>query len=74
MAEFGPVRRRSVLVLAGGAARSNLLAFSVGMDVAVIAVNLIVGGACLVLMRGSLRLRPGAGQRAADPEVPPTPG
>ncbi|MCB0873650.1 MAG: flippase-like domain-containing protein [Thermoleophilia bacterium] len=70
----GPKQALLVIVLAGEAARSNLLAFSVGMDVAVIAVNLIVGGACLVLMRGSLRLRPGAGQRAADPEVPPTPG
>jgi len=62
---LGPKQALLVLVLGGEAARSDVLAFSVGMEAATTVLYLLMGGAAAVLMGRGLRRRRGAGAAVA---------
>lgn len=71
----GPKQALLVLVLGTEAARSDVLAFSVGMEAATTVLYLVLGATCLVLMTGGLRFRSAirgarADQAAGDGEEP----
>jgi uncharacterized membrane protein YbhN (UPF0104 family) len=55
-----------VYVFAGRAARAAVLSFSVGMKVALMAVNLVVGFSAIALMLRTLRWRRALGERTAN--------
>ena len=54
---IGPKQALAVVLLAGVAARSDILAFSVGMDLGLIAFNLLVGLTCMAVMLRGLNFR-----------------
>jgi uncharacterized membrane protein YbhN (UPF0104 family) len=54
---LGPKQALLVVVLAGQAARTDILAFSVGMEVAILVFNLALGLACTAIMLRRFRLR-----------------
>jgi hypothetical protein len=56
-----------VYVLAGEAAARAVLSFSVGMNVALITVNVALGALALVIMLRTLRWRALVGREAARP-------
>ncbi len=76
---FGPKQALMVAVLAGEAARrSQLLAFSVGMEVAILLFNLALGAVCLSRMLKGVKLRDAVRhardhRQRAESEPPPTP-
>jgi uncharacterized membrane protein YbhN (UPF0104 family) len=47
---IGPKQALAVVLLAGTAAKTNLLAFSIGMEVAIVATNVILGFTSMALM------------------------
>src|SRR4029079_60614 len=49
---LGPKQALLVVLLAGQAAHGDLLAFSVGMELAVLIFNLVLGAACLAATLG----------------------
>ena len=54
---LGPKQALLVVLLAGQASRTDILAFSVGMEIAVIVFNLVLGMACVAIMLKRFRLR-----------------
>jgi uncharacterized membrane protein YbhN (UPF0104 family) len=60
---LGPKQAMIVLLLADSGSRVDLLAFSVGIEVVMLSVNLVLGMLCAASMIGSLRV--GAAVRAA---------
>jgi hypothetical protein len=65
----GTTQALTVVVLAGEASRSALLAFSIGMQVAVVVTNVVVGFLALALMFHSLSFRRAIAQaREAEAE------
>lgn len=64
---LGPKQALIVILLAGSASRVDLLAFSVGIEVVMLAVNVVLGVLCAASMIGSLRV--GAAVRAARQEA-----
>ncbi len=60
---LGPKQAMVVILLAGSASRVDLLAFSVGIEVVMLCVNIVLGVLCAASMIGSLRL--GSAVRAA---------
>jgi glycosyltransferase 2 family protein len=60
---LGPKQAMVVILLAGSASRVDLLAFSVGIEVVMLCVNIVLGVLCTASMIGSMRL--GSAVRAA---------
>lgn len=54
---LGPKQALTVVVLAGAASRSDLLAFSVGMELTVVLFNLVLAVICMGLMLHGFRFR-----------------
>jgi glycosyltransferase 2 family protein len=54
---LGPKQALLVVLLAGQASRTDILAFSVGMELAVLVFNLLLGLACAAVMLRGFRLR-----------------
>lgn len=63
---LGPNQALLVVMLAGTTGRTDVLAFSAGMELTLVATNVLLGGACLALMLRSLRLRGAISQARAD--------
>lgn len=64
----GPKQALLVLMLAGVAGRTDVLAFSAGMDLTLVVANVVLGFTCLVLMVRNLRIRRTIAQARADGE------
>ena len=64
---LGPKQALIVLLLSDSAPRVDLLAFSVGIEVVMLTVNVVLGLVCAASMIGSLRV--GAAVRAARQEA-----
>jgi uncharacterized membrane protein YbhN (UPF0104 family) len=54
---LGPKQALLVVVLGDAAARADVLAFSVGMELSILVFNLVLGIVCMALMLGGLRFR-----------------
>jgi hypothetical protein len=54
---IGPKQALAVIVLAGEAARTDILAFSVGMELTILVTNVVLGAICLALMLKGFRFR-----------------
>lgn len=72
---LGPKQALLVVVLAGEAGRSAVLAFSAGMELTIVAVNVVLGIICIGLIMRSLSLRGLLGraraqEAAAGPAAP----
>ena len=65
-AGLGPKQALAVVMLAGEAGRSAVLAFSAGMELANAAVNVALGAVCIALTLRSLRLREVIGRAKAE--------
>ena len=63
---LGPKQALLVVMLAGTAARTDVLAFSAGMEITVLVVNAALGLTCLALMLRHLRFREAIAQARAD--------
>jgi uncharacterized membrane protein YbhN (UPF0104 family) len=71
-AGVGPKQALIVVMLAGEAGRSTVLAFSAGMEVTLVAVNVVVGFVCIAVMMRTVRFRRVLGRaRAQEPAVEP---
>lgn len=68
---LGPKQALLVVMLAGAAGRTDVLAFSAGMDLSLLAMNLTLAAICLALMLKSLRLGRALGQARAGPDAAP---
>lgn len=67
----GPKQALLVMLLAAEASRSSVLAFSAGMELTIVVVNLLLGMLCIGLIMRSLSLRTLLG-RARDQQRDPT--
>ena len=67
---LGPKQALLVVMLAGTAGRTDVLAFSAGMEITLLVVNAILGLTCLALMLRNLRFRQAIAQARADREGP----
>jgi uncharacterized membrane protein YbhN (UPF0104 family) len=65
-AGLGPKQALAVVVLAGEASRSAVLAFSAGMELTIVVVNVAIGAVCIALIMGSLRWRQVIGEARAQ--------
>jgi len=63
---LGPKQALTVVVLAGEAGRSVVLAFSAGMEITITVVNVLLGLTCIALIMRSLRLRDIIGRARAE--------
>jgi uncharacterized membrane protein YbhN (UPF0104 family) len=63
---LGPTQALLVVMLAGEAGRTDILAFSAGMELTLIVVNVTLGLTCLALMVRHLRLRRAIADARAD--------
>jgi uncharacterized membrane protein YbhN (UPF0104 family) len=54
---LGPKQALLVVVLGDAAARADVLAFSVGMELSILIFNVVLGVVCMALMLGGLRFR-----------------
>jgi glycosyltransferase 2 family protein len=71
---LGPKQALLVVLLAGEAARGTLLAFSVGMELAILAFNLALGLGCMAVMLKGFHFRQAIAEaRAAQTSPPPDP-
>ena len=73
-AGLGPKQALAVVLLAGEASRGAVLAFSAGMELTLVVVNVVLGATCIAFMMRSLRLRSVIGRARAQqgaPEGPP---
>lgn len=68
---LGPTQALLVVMLAGEAGRTDILAFSAGMELTLIVVNVILGLACLALMVRHLRFRRAIADARADRAAEP---
>lgn len=73
---LGPKQALAVVLLAGEGSRSAVLAFSAGMELSLVVVNVALGVLCIAVMMRSLRLRSLVGrartQEGAREEPPPS--
>lgn len=63
---LGPKQALMVVLLAGSASRGEVLAFSVGMELSLVAMNAVLGAASMALMTRSLRFRRAIDQARAE--------
>jgi uncharacterized membrane protein YbhN (UPF0104 family) len=63
---LGPKQALLVVMLAGTAPRTDVLAFSVGMELTLVAANVVLGVTCLALMVRNLRVRDAIRRARAD--------
>jgi uncharacterized membrane protein YbhN (UPF0104 family) len=75
---LGPKQALLVVMLAGEAGRTSVLAFSAGMELSLLVANVALGAVCLVLMLRNLNFRrliaeARAGSAASAPAEPPAP-
>jgi uncharacterized membrane protein YbhN (UPF0104 family) len=63
---LGPKQALLVVMLAGSAGRTDVLAFSAGMELSLLVVNVLLGLACLALMLRNLRFRQAIADARAD--------
>ena len=70
---LGPTQALLVVLLAGEAGRTAILAFSAGMELTLIILNVSLGLACIALMLRNLRFRKAIAQARADRAAEPTP-
>lgn len=67
---LGPKQALLVVMLAGTAGRTDVLAFSAGMELTLLAANALLGLTCLALMVRNLRFRQAIADARADREGP----
>jgi uncharacterized membrane protein YbhN (UPF0104 family) len=65
---LGPKQALLVVMLAGTAGRTDVLAFSAGTELALVVMNAVLGLTCLALMLRSLRIRGAIATAKADRE------
>jgi uncharacterized membrane protein YbhN (UPF0104 family) len=70
---LGPTQALLVVMLAGEAGRTGILAFSAGMELTLLIVNATLGLACMALMLRHLRFRRAIAQARAERAAEPTP-
>jgi uncharacterized membrane protein YbhN (UPF0104 family) len=70
---LGPTQALLVVMLAGEAGRTGILAFSAGMELTLLIVNATLGLACMALMLRHLRFRRAIAQARAERGAEPTP-
>lgn len=63
---LGPKQALLVVMLAGTAGRTDVLAFSAGMEITLLVANAVLGLTCLALMLRNLRFRQAIAQARAD--------
>ncbi len=63
---LGPKQALLVVMLAGTAPRTDVLAFSVGMELTLVVTNVVLGLTCLALMLRNLRFRDAIRRARAD--------
>ncbi len=63
---LGPKQALLVVMLAGTAGRTDVLAVSAGMELTLLAINTLLGLACLAAMLRSLRFRQSIAQARSD--------
>ena len=63
---LGPKQALLVVMLAGTAGRTDVLAFSAGMELTLLAVNALLGLTCLAVMVRNLRFRQAIAQARSD--------
>ena len=63
---LGPKQALLVVMLAGTTGRTDVLAFSVGMELTLVVMNAILGATCLALMLRNLRFRDAISRARAD--------
>jgi uncharacterized membrane protein YbhN (UPF0104 family) len=69
---LGPTQALLVVLLAGEAGRTAILAFSAGMELTLIILNVGLGLACIALMLRNLRVRKAIAQARADRAAEPS--
>ena len=73
---LGPKQALLVVMLAGEAGRTSVLAFSAGMELSLLVANVALGAVCLAVMMRNLHFRRAiaearaGGTSAASPEPP----
>lgn len=67
---LGPKQALLVVMLAGSAGRTDVLAFSAGMELTLLTFNALLGLSCMALMLRSLRFRDAISQARADQAGP----
>ena len=70
---LGPTQALLVVMLAGEAGRTEVLAFSAGMEVTLIVLNVTLGLTCMALILRNLRFRKAIADARADRAAEPTP-
>ncbi len=70
---LGPTQALLVVMLAGEAGRTDVLAFSAGMEVTLIVLNVTLGLTCMALILRNLRFRKAIADARADRAAEPTP-
>lgn len=70
---LGPKQALQVVMLAGTTSRTDVLAFSAGMELTLIVMNALLGATCIGLMLRNLRIRDAISQARAD-RGDPAPG
>ena len=63
---LGPKQALLVVMLAGSTGRTDVLAFSAGMELTLLAANALLGLSCIALMLRNLRFRDAISQARAD--------
>jgi uncharacterized membrane protein YbhN (UPF0104 family) len=70
---LGPTQALLVLMLAGEAGRTHILAFSAGMELTLLIVNIVLGLTCMALLLRHIRFRKAIADARADRAAEPTP-
>lgn len=70
---LGPTQALLVVMLAGEAGRTDILAFSAGMELTLVILNVSLGLTCIALMVRNLRFRKAIADARADRAAEPTP-
>ncbi len=70
---LGPTQALLVVLLAGQAGRTEILAFSAGMELTLLILNVSLGLLCMALMLRNLRFRKAIADARADRAAEPTP-
>jgi uncharacterized protein (TIRG00374 family) len=70
---LGPTQALLVVLLAGEAGRTDILAFSAGMELTLVILNVGLGLACVALMLRNLRFRKAMADARADRAAEPSP-
>jgi uncharacterized membrane protein YbhN (UPF0104 family) len=70
---LGPTQALLVVLLAGQAGRADILAFSAGMELTLVILNVSLGLLCMALILHNLRFRKAIADARADRAAEPTP-